>query len=221
MGVASFLTPWCAKGEVPTGVNLNRYSGKGSCIPWHRDNERLFGSPSEQKVTVSMSLEHSVLFTLRRDGQFSLSNSVGSWMVLHNLSMSTPRHLNCWVLGLILRSVGYLSTLGPVHWQALAVLHLRARTIWLSHTPVVRGIPVEWSSWWQWVWKYVFVIHEGVCCRNYHRGLFSERRPFIIGRARWIGHQRWRIPRRSHLMENWLLHFLASNKGVKTRNCHL
>ena len=64
--VASLLTPWCAKGEVPTGVNLNRYAGDGSFIPWHRDNERLFGSPSEPKVIVSMSLGHSVLFKLCR-----------------------------------------------------------------------------------------------------------------------------------------------------------
>ena len=64
--VASLLTPWCAKGQVPTGVNLNRYAGDGSCIPWHCDNERLFGSPFEPKVIVSMSLGHSVLFKLRR-----------------------------------------------------------------------------------------------------------------------------------------------------------
>ena len=64
--VASLLTPWCAKGEVPTGVNLNRYSGKGSRIPWHCDNELLFGSPFEPKVIVSMSLGHSFLFKLRR-----------------------------------------------------------------------------------------------------------------------------------------------------------
>ena len=47
-------------------MNLNRYSGKGSCIPWHRDNERLFGYPFEPKVIVSMSLGHSALFKLRR-----------------------------------------------------------------------------------------------------------------------------------------------------------
>ena len=64
--VASLLTPWCAKGEVPTGVNLNRYAGKGSCTPWHCDNERLFGYPVEPKVIVSMSLGHSALFKLRR-----------------------------------------------------------------------------------------------------------------------------------------------------------
>ena len=38
--VASFLTPWCAEGEVPLRVNLN--------------------------LIVSMSLGHSVLFKLRR-----------------------------------------------------------------------------------------------------------------------------------------------------------
>ena len=79
--VASLLTPWCAKGEVPTGVNLNRYAGDGSFIPWHRDNERLFGSPSEPKVIVSMSLGHSVLFKLcrRASKKTRYSNLVGSW----------------------------------------------------------------------------------------------------------------------------------------------
>ena len=47
-------------------MNLNRYAGNGSFIPWHCDNERLFGSPFERKVIVSMSLGHSALFKLRR-----------------------------------------------------------------------------------------------------------------------------------------------------------
>ena len=47
-------------------MNLNQYAGNGSCIPWHCDNEGLFGSPGEPKVIVSMSLGHSVLFKLRR-----------------------------------------------------------------------------------------------------------------------------------------------------------
>ena len=79
--VASLLTPWCTKGKVPTGVNLNRYAGNGSCIPWHCDNERLFGSPFEPKVIVSMSLGHSVLFNLRRRAPENTpsQNLVGSW----------------------------------------------------------------------------------------------------------------------------------------------
>ena len=44
------------------------------------------------------------------------------------------------------------------------------------------------------LWKYVLVVHEVVRCRSYHRGLFSERRPFIVGRARWIGHRLWGTP---------------------------
>ena len=39
--VASFVTPWCAKGEVPTGVNLDHYVGRGARIQRHCD--RLFG----------------------------------------------------------------------------------------------------------------------------------------------------------------------------------
>ena len=85
--VASLLTPWRAKGEVPTGVNLNRYAGKGSRIPWHCDNELLFGSPFEPKI-VSMSLGHSVLFKLRRRASENTPLKFGwimvtywSWMV--------------------------------------------------------------------------------------------------------------------------------------------
>ena len=39
--VAPLLSPWCAKREVPTGVNLNRYSGPSSCVRWHRDGRAL------------------------------------------------------------------------------------------------------------------------------------------------------------------------------------
>ena len=48
--------------------------------------------------------------------------------------------------------------------------------------------------------KYVFDAYEGVRCRNYHGGV-SER---------------WRIPRRNHLMGDWLFHFLASYQGGKS-----
>ena len=69
------------------------------------------------------------------------------------------------------------------------------------------------------LWMYVFDTHEGVRCRNYHGGAFSERRLLQIGRARWIGHRRRRIPRRSRLMRSWVFHFLASDKGVTSRIC--
>ena len=56
--VAPLLSPWCARREVPTGVNLNRYAGPRSCIRWHSDNESLFGPPNQPKLIVSMSLGH-------------------------------------------------------------------------------------------------------------------------------------------------------------------
>ena len=64
--VTPLLSPWCARENVPTGVNLNRYSGSGSCIPWHSDNESLFGPPNQPKLIVSMSLGHSVVFQVCR-----------------------------------------------------------------------------------------------------------------------------------------------------------
>ena len=53
--------------------------------------------------------------------------------------------------------------------------------------------------------KYVFDAYEGVRCRNYHR---------------WVS-LRWRIPRRNHLMGDWLFHFLVSyQRGEKQFLCH-
>ena len=47
--------------------------------------------------------------------------------------------------------------------------------------------------------KYVFDTYEEVRCRNYHR---------------WVS-LRWRIPRRNHLMGDWLFNFLDSFQGCK------
>ena len=48
--------------------------------------------------------------------------------------------------------------------------------------------------------KYAFDVYEGVRCRNYHRRVS----------------QRWRIPRRNHLMGDWLFTSLPVIKRVKT-----
>ena len=47
-------------------MNLNRYSGSVSCIPWHSDNESLFGPQNKPKLIASMSLGRSVEFQVRR-----------------------------------------------------------------------------------------------------------------------------------------------------------
>ena len=62
--VAPLLSPWCARGEVPMGVN--QYSGSKSCIRWHSDNEPLFGPQHAPKLIVSMSLGNSVEFEVHR-----------------------------------------------------------------------------------------------------------------------------------------------------------
>ena len=94
--VASLLTPWCAKGEVPTGVNLNQYAGNGSFIPWHCDNQPLFGSPFEPKVIVSMSLGHSVLFKLRRRASKNTPSQIwldhGDLLVMDGLTQYEYEH---------------------------------------------------------------------------------------------------------------------------------
>ena len=101
--VASLLTPWCAEGEVPTGVNLNRYAGKGSRIPWHCDNELLFGSPFEPKVIVSMSLGHSVLFKLRRRASENTPSQIrldhGDLLVMDGLPQLEYEHSTASELG--------------------------------------------------------------------------------------------------------------------------
>ena len=73
--VASLLSPWCAKGEVPTGVNQNGHASSGSYIPWHCDNEPLFGPQNSPKLIASMSLGSSVEFRVRRRAPGEVSSS--------------------------------------------------------------------------------------------------------------------------------------------------
>ena len=61
----TLLSPLGARGDVPTG-NLNWYAGSDSCIPWHSDEESLFGRQNQPRLIVSMSLGHSVEFQVRR-----------------------------------------------------------------------------------------------------------------------------------------------------------
>ena len=218
--VATLLTPWCAKGEVPTGVNLNRYVGDGSCIPWHCDNERLFGSPCEPKVIVSKSLGHSVLFKLRRRTPektlFPIWLDHGDLLVMDGLTQSEFEHSTAselegprvnltyrWISQHI-RSCSLAGLIGgalPSDAQDLAEPHSRrggVEEIKMSMTCLMVLLVVLGTCFLR---KYVFDAYEGVRCRNYHR---------------WVS-LRWRIPRRNHLMEDWLFHFLDSSQGCKNK----
>ena len=79
--VAPFLSPLSGKKDVPTGVNLNQYAGRGSLIRWHSDNEPLFGPQNSPKLIVSSCLGNSVEFMVAssRAGQSSLFDSAGPW----------------------------------------------------------------------------------------------------------------------------------------------
>ena len=93
--VAPLLSPWCARGNVPTGVNLNRYAGSGSCISWQSDNESLFGPQNKPKLIVSMSPGHSVEFQVRRasgDVPSSFTLDLGDLLVMDGLAQLEYAH---------------------------------------------------------------------------------------------------------------------------------
>ena len=100
--VAPLLSPWCARREVPTGVNLNRYSGPSSCIRWHSDNEPLFGPQNAPKLIVSMSLGNSVEFKVRRRMQGEVPSLItldhGDLLVMDGLTQS--EYVHCTASGL-------------------------------------------------------------------------------------------------------------------------
>ena len=94
--VAPLLSPWCGRRELPTGVNLNRYSGPSSCIRWHSDNEPLFGPQNFPTLIVSMSLGNSVEFMVRRRASRNVPSSIrldhGDLLVMDGLAQSEYEH---------------------------------------------------------------------------------------------------------------------------------
>ena len=208
--VASLLTP--------TGVNLNRYSWNGSRIPWHCDNEGLFGSPFEPKVIVSMSLGHSALFKLRRRAPENIHSQIrfdhGDLLAMDGLTQLEYEHSTASELlgprvNLTFRWMsqhikscplaGLIGSALPSDAQDMAEPHScgGVAELKMSMTCLMVLLVALGTCFLR---KYVFDAYEGVRCRNYHRGTS----------------QRWKILRRNHLMENWLFHFLASFKGGKS-----
>ena len=94
--VAPFLSPWCGKKDVPTGVKMNQYAGPGSFIRWHSDNEPLFGPQSSPKLIVSLSLGNSVEFMVRRRASGNVPSSIrldhGDVLVMDGLAQSEYEH---------------------------------------------------------------------------------------------------------------------------------
>ena len=94
--VAPLLSPWCARGNVPTGVNLNQYPGPGSHIRWHSDNELLFKPQNFPELIVSLSLGNSVEFMVRRRASGNVPSSIrlghGDVLVMDGLAQSEYEH---------------------------------------------------------------------------------------------------------------------------------
>ena len=93
---APFLSPWCGKKDVPTGLNLNQYAGSESFIRWHGDNEPLFGPQNFPKLIVSLSLGNSVEFILRRRLSGTVPSSIrldhGDVLVMDGLAQAEYEH---------------------------------------------------------------------------------------------------------------------------------
>ena len=70
--VAPLVSPWCARGNVPTGVRLNQYAGPGS---------HTFGPQYSPKLIISLSLGEfcGVQGASSRARQCSLFDSAGPW----------------------------------------------------------------------------------------------------------------------------------------------
>ena len=89
------LVALVCKGNVPTGVNLNRCSVSRSCIRWHSDNEPLFGPQNSPQLIVSLSLGNSVEFKVRRaqgDVPSSIRMDHGDILVMDGLAQPEYEH---------------------------------------------------------------------------------------------------------------------------------
>ena len=116
------LVALVCKRKYANGVNLNQYAGPGSCIRWHSDNEPLFGPQNSPKLTVSLSLGHSVEFEVRRRTSGEVPSSItfdhGDPLVMDGLAKSEYVHRT--VSGLqgpssTFHFDGLHNTLRPVH----------------------------------------------------------------------------------------------------------
>ena len=233
--VAPLLTPWCSLRELPTGVNLNRYAGWGSSIPWHSDDEPLFGDQGDPKVIVSMSLGSSVDFRVcsrgRRNAPSSIRLDHGDLLVMDGLAQLEYEH----------------STSSELQGPRVNLTYR-----WISqHTPVCKamragvccalpscaqGLPGLGSRegggaflmpqlGWLFLWLVIVACLVLACASITHWGWLRQRRCRVShccptlsrpvsprGQARWIGGRRWKMPRRRRLSQRWTRKFPSWGK---------
>ena len=75
------MSRYYADGDVPTAANQNLYEGQGAHVPWHRDDEPLFGGSGDPKLIVSLCLGSPVVFKWKAK---SCSDSDASSFWLHH-----------------------------------------------------------------------------------------------------------------------------------------
>ena len=212
--VAPLLSPWCGRRELPTGVNLNRYSGPSSCIRWHSDNEPLFGPQNSPKLIVSMSLGNSVEFKVRR-GRCGIPSPItldhGDLLVMDGRTQS--EYVHCTASGLqgprvnlTFRWVAQHIASCPLAGVVGCVLPSCVQGL---AEPGPRGDGGEgnkWSFFWGLVLLLLIMVSfllvgTLISIRRGHR--YSDQRPSCSvvhlpsrGRARWVGGRRWSLSRR-------------------------
>ena len=213
--VAPFLSPWCGKKDVPTGVNLNQYAGPGSFIRWHSDNEPLFGPQNSPKLIVSLSLGNSVEFMVRRRAPGNVPSSIrldhGDVLVMDGLAQSEYEHCTASELqgprvNLTYRWVAQHTASCPLTGVVGCLLPTCVKG---SVEPGSRWLGEgenKWSSSWGLVLLLlilvsVLLVGTLINIRRGHR--HSGQRPSCSvvhfpsrGRARWVGGRRWPLSRR-------------------------
>ena len=224
--VAPLLSPWCGRRELPTGVNLNRYSGPSSCIRWHSDNEPLFGPQNSPKLIVSMSLGNSVEFKVRR-GRGSVPSLItldhGDLLVMDGLTQS--EYVHCTAFGLQGPRVNL-----TFRWvaQHIASCPLAGVVGCVLSPSCVQGLAEPssrgdwgWGNKWSFFWGLVLlllILVSGLLVgtliniRRGHRN--SGQRPSCSvvhfpswGRARWVGGRRWPLSRRRQTSKSVSFYF--------------
>ena len=213
--VAPFLSPWCGKKELPTGVNLNHYDGSRSCVRWHSDNESFFRPQDSAKLIVSLSLGNPVEFKVRRVSDnvtSSITLDHGDVLVMDGSAQS--EYLHCTMPGLQGPRVNLTYRWVAQHTASCPL----AGAVGCLLPSCVQGLAepssrlwVDGENNWSFSWTLAFLLFILVSvllggiwmnirkeCRN------SGQRPTCSsvhftsrGRARWVGGRRWPLSRRS------------------------
>ena len=215
----------CARGNVPTGVNLNQYAGPGSFIRWHSDNESLFGPRDSPKLIVSLSLGNPVEFKVRR-----VSDSVTSSITLDHGDVlvmdgsAQLEYLHCTMPGLQGPRVNLTYRWVAQHTASCPL----AGEVGCLLPSCVQGFAEPGSRLWEkgennwsFSWELAFLLFilmsvllvsiwmniRKECCNSGRRPSCSLVHFPSRGRARWVGGRRWPLSRRSQLSKKRTFYF--------------